>query len=382
MSASSIIFSPQDDINAAAACWALAKSGHQALWAKSGSYADAVLGGLSFQLDELGPLMLRGALNSPQLRSVWYRRAKPAQEFAKVRACDQGFLQDQWLFFQRNLDQLGPSLSPALWINSPMAARFGENKLHQLEIARRCGFTVPATLVSNDPEHIAAFRKRYPQVIYKTFSPHTWLQQASSSEENPSTARAFVAHARMLDSSMEIDPRSLALCPGIFQAFVHKKTDLRVTVIGERQFVMQLNSSSGVAFVDWRSHAEDADFQAQIAQISASTREHIQALMRTLNIVYGCVDLVLDHNQQVHFLEVNQGGQFLFAERWLPELPLLRAMSAMLASGRVDYQLDDVAPLTYAEFLASEDCQQWRAEGAALMQKHNEPEPFLSVEVA
>ncbi|WP_148273345.1 hypothetical protein [Stigmatella aurantiaca] len=45
-------------------------------------------------------------------------------------------------------------------------------------------------------------------------------------------------------------------------------------------------------------------------------------------------DRVVDSAGGVHFLEVNQGRQFLFLEEWVDTLPLLKAMCALLAQGR------------------------------------------------
>jgi hypothetical protein len=193
-------------------------------------------------------------------------------------------------------------------------------------------------------------------------------------------SRGFVSHARLLHPELAVDPRSVEICPAIFQAYVDKIADLRVTVIGEQQFVMQLDSVRGHAFVDWRSHTSEAEFRVQTQQLDTSIHNKISHLMKQLGLVYGCVDLVVDRAQQVHFLEVNQAGQFLFAERWAPALPLLRAMTAMLATGRVDYRLDDVAGLSYQEYLDSDCYQQWVQDCEIHGDNELANEPFLSVE--
>lgn len=41
--------------------------------------------------------------------------------------------------------------------------------------------------------------------------------------------------------------------------------------------------------------------------------------MDALGLVFGCIDLVADDHDELHFLEINQAGQFLFVEHDAPE---------------------------------------------------------------
>jgi|GEM_PF-4238627 len=74
-------------------------------------------------------------------------------------------------------------------------------------------------------------------------------------------------------------------------------------------------------------------------------------------------DFGVDAQGQLHFFEVNQAGQFLFAEEMLPSLPLLGALCAMLAQARPDYAFDPAAPgPRYANYSQSDEYQAWWAE--------------------
>ena len=74
----------------------------------------------------------------------------------------------------------------------------------------------------------------------------------------------------------------------------------------------------------------------------------------------GCIDLVIDKDGGFHFLEVNQAGQFLFVEEMLPAWPILQAMTAMLVSGRTDYVLDSIEPVSMKAFWRSDRFLQLR----------------------
>ena len=118
--------------------------------------------------------------------------------------------------------------------------------------------------------------------------------------------------------------------------------------------------ASGSGFIPFMS------FAASALTITGRTHQFHSPAMRggsaTRNscpecggLVFGCIDLVMDRQGQFHFLEVNQAGQFLFVEELCPDYPVLKAMVALLASGRVDGDLDAFDDVTMAQFRASDD---------------------------
>ena len=92
--------------------------------------------------------------------------------------------------------------------------------------------------------------------------------------------------------------------------------------------------------------------------------------MAELGIVFGCIDVVLDKHGELHFLEVNQSGQFLFVEKWVQSLPLLKAMCEMLAYGRPDYPLGLTCDISYKAFRESDAYSQWSEDA-----KNEPPSP-------
>lgn len=342
-----ILSSLAHDMHAHAVCWALRRRGVDPLWASS--FADPAAGGVSLHSDPGTPWRGSGALGA-EFGSVWYRRTRNPEHFPRVRESDQAFVRTEWARFLKSLYLLSGDLSDRLWVNPPAAAIEAENKLVQLRAARLCGLPFPATLVSNQPAEIRAFFHRHGKVIYKPFMTHSW--------EN-ADGDAFSTYASLLDESMLASDESLRHCPGIYQAYVEKTSDLRVVVIGDRLFTASMRSKSGEAFVDWRAHQHGDQFESGAAELPSGCPGQIKAVMRALGLVFGCFDLAVDGNGKAHFLEVNQAGQFLFLEEFVPQLPLLQAMSAMLASGRTDYELVPDPSLSFAAYIASDEHAQW-----------------------
>lgn len=363
MQTQQLILSPLEDINASAICWALRAGGQCPVWSRSASLADVAIGPVSLHSDGTSEWSSGSGLEASRFGSVWYRWARPRTEFFNALECDASFLKREWKLFESNVYALGSRIIDAFWVNPPAAADLAENKLIQLQAAVHCGVSFPATLVSNDPEKIKSFVRQNPRTIYKPFVPHGWKDRR--------TGRMFHTPATILDQETELDDSVLQMCPGIFQAYIDKTTDIRITVIGDRFFPVKINSSASEAYVDWRSHVDQSDFRAEPYVLPDEYTKKLKALMRRLNLVYGCIDLVRDRRGEYHFLEVNQVGQFLFIERWIDSLPLLQAMSAMFVECRSDYSLESCPAVSYREYLASEDHEVWRKEVSEAIERRS-----------
>jgi glutathione synthase/RimK-type ligase-like ATP-grasp enzyme len=299
-----------------------------------------------------------GRVPGEAFTAVWFRRPQKPQQFARARKCDEPYLAMEWSHFHENVYALSGEFGETLWANYPASAYRTENKLVQLHVARACGMLIPETLVSTDPRESARFISQHGRVIYKSFRTYLWIDRMSG--------RRFTNWARLIDSNTRLSSASLELCPGIFQRYVEKARELRVTVIGNHQFVAQIRSSRGSGLVDSRqssatwSHAgASGEVQASSAVLSADWRAKIQRMMRKLKIVFGCIDLAVDAKGDIYFLEVNQSGDFLFVEQMLESLPVLRAMCAMLAAGRADYSLESMGNVSFRDYLRSGAHLEW-----------------------
>jgi glutathione synthase/RimK-type ligase-like ATP-grasp enzyme len=347
-----LILAPHGDLHAAAVYWGLLRSGITALWCAS--LASDLIGPISLQSDGYRKWRLGGSINRPDLSAVWFRRPQKPDTFPQTRTEHAACLRREWSEFHDNLYALCDELSNALWVNAPTAAFMTENKIVQLHAARQCGLSYPETLVSNDPQEIRRFIGRHGRLIYKSFARYTWTESSSG--------KKFALWAHMIDADMPIEDASLAVCPGIYQAYVDKKYDVRVTVIGERMFAVRIRPAAGGVAPDWRPHALTNEIRLDAITLPATYESKLKLLMRRLNIAFGCVDLVVDHEGEIHFLEVNQSGDFLFAEELDSSLPLLRAMCSMLATGRTDYALDATGVISYRDYLASAAYQEWQRQ--------------------
>ena len=338
------------DVHAAAVCWALRRSGYRPTWART--LADTAMTPLSLHADDRTGLRFSGGIDPAGTSSVWFRRPRMPEAFDGAAASDLAFLQDEWKRFAANVHSVAATAGDVFWANRPDRALAAENKLLQMQAAHRCGLRFPATLMSSDPDEIRRFFDAHERIVYKPFATHSWRD---------GDGRIYSTYTRALEADALRDDAALRLCPGIYQACVRKRYDLRVTVIGRRVFAVRLDappSDDGV--VDWRAASIGDNTTSRPFALSGTWEAALRRLMESLGLVFGCIDLVADEHDELHFLEINQAGQFLFVEHDTPELPLLRATAAMLAEGRPDYSLDTIADdVSYATYLEDPEQIAW-----------------------
>jgi glutathione synthase/RimK-type ligase-like ATP-grasp enzyme len=342
-----IIFAPAHDVHASAVAWALRRTGVEVELSESVRSDPSTR--LAVHAGERGLKAWASGRSLDALTSVWYRRpASP--DLRDQNEVDRAFSSQQWVLFQKNFLTVAKDLLPAFWVNDPAAAVAAESKLLQLRVAAEVGLEFPEAVVTNDAGKVADLVTRWGRVVFKTFVGHAW--------EDRATQRMYNSDVAVLDASTELPELPIAFCPGIYQRYIDKVCDLRVTVIGDRFFAARISRRSGGAFIDWRPSILDEEMQVEAVQLPEVTELKLRQLMRRLGLVFGCIDLVVDARGQLYFLEVNQQGQFLFIEKMLPGFPLLQAVSSMLATGEAKYSLEpDPRGPTFEQYLESADYQ-------------------------
>lgn len=259
--------------------------------------------------------------------SIWIRRPDPPVLPEDLEPEDRRFTSGECSTFLRSLHRLiGKS---AFWVNPIESYGRASLKTEQLLIASQMGFKVPTTLCSNDPARIRDFvRERDGGAIYKSFLPGSWKSESGVSA-------LFTTRL----SEEELDDEALAVCPGIFQEYVPKAYELRVTMIGRQLFTVKILSQEvDDATIDWRAALGQVPLEPWV--LPSEIEERCLKVMDDLGLVFGCFDLIVTPDGEYVFLELNEMGAFLWIEQALPEMPLLDCFCELLIQGRVDFQAD------------------------------------------
>ncbi|MGW0249761.1 hypothetical protein ACWDYH_24345 [Nocardia goodfellowii] len=265
----------------------------------------------SFRLDRHGTSRsMSHVLGLDDVRSVWWRRPHPAQVPGGVRASDDAFRQAECDgFIQGLLWSI-----PAAWVNDPGADRTASRKIVQLETAQRAGFSVPETLITNDPDEARSFTESRPgAVVYK----------------RTGTGRGEFAETRIITRADFPKLAGIRSAPTTFQDYIDAECDLRVVWVDGVEWAVRIDSQAGVGRVDSRL---DTSVEFSREQLPASVSKSLATLMGALGLSFGVLDLRLGLDGAYYFLEVNPQGQFAYLEI-KTGLPMFRSLANLLVEG-------------------------------------------------
>ena len=188
----------------------------------------------------------------------------------------------------------------------PATVRRAENKLVQLDLAARIGFTVPETLITNDPHEFLDFHAdQHGRLVTKSLV-------------NIDVKRAAQAHVVVFTHVVQrrdvMNDQSLRHAPAIFQPYVDKHSEIRVTVVGDRVFAAEIASqSSRLTRYDWR-HYDDPSVRYSPHTLPIDVERRCLQLVERLGLAFGAIDLILTPSGDYVFLEINANGQWGFIE--------------------------------------------------------------------
>ena len=188
------------------------------------------------------------------------------------------------------------NLGDAFWVNYPQKNRIASNKLFQLKLAQELGFEIPDTLVANDPEIAREFYYKHQGKIISKPLDQAYLEMND---------QYFLVYTNKIEEG-DLEKFNLISCsPTLFQEFIPKKIELRITIVGDNIFTASIDSqASDKTKVDWR---------------------HI----KRLGLVFGAIDMILTPEGKYIFLEVNPNGQYLWIEL-LTGLPISETLAHLL----------------------------------------------------
>ncbi|GAA1588839.1 hypothetical protein GCM10009678_84010 [Actinomadura kijaniata] len=257
------------------------------------------------------------------LSAVWYRRptgfdfgpemGEPERQFARKEA----------------MQAIGGIMraTGCLWVNRPDVDAIGDLKPYQLQLAKRLGFRVPRTLLTNDPAEVR-------ELLEAGGEPIVYKSQTGGVIHYPGAFPGGLLTTVVGDEIHEhLDRVGHTMC--MFQEYVEKAYEVRLTVIGNTYFPVVINSQEmDTTKVDWRGEAGEhsvlpyGDYRPLPDDVVKKT----QALLSELNAVYAAVDFIVTPEGEHIFLEVNPAGQFMWMKYDL-DLPLHEHMADLLVRG-------------------------------------------------
>jgi hypothetical protein len=251
---------------------------------------------------------------------VWWRRPQAPRAHAEISDArmreyveqeSKSFTQDAWTF-------LDCPWLPA----SPPAVRYAGQKALQLRVAAKLGFELPPTLITNSPAEFLEFYRQHNGQIVSKLASGVFFQTLGTtfSRYTEAVTRRDVAYAH-----------AVRYCPTIYQAYVPKRLELRVTVVGVQVFAAEIHSQdSHHTRHDWRRY-DHFTTRHRPHELPEAVRQQCLQLVQHFGLRYGAIDFILTPDGRYVFLELNPNGQYLWIED-ATSLPISDAIADELLS--------------------------------------------------
>ncbi|GGO55291.1 ATP-grasp ribosomal peptide maturase [Streptomyces lasiicapitis] len=241
----------------------------------------------------------RRRLDLASVRAVYYRRPTRPKfpEQMSLAARKVAETEARWGF--------GGLLTalPCRWLPPPGAAADAEYKPLQLRVAAEAGLVVPRTLITNDPDAARDFAESTGgRLVYKPFFHVRGTVHGQTA----------AVYASMVNLD-ELPHPDIATTAHLFQEWVPKAYEVRLTAIGGRTFAAEIHAGSDAGHVDWRSDYDSHTYK--VCEPPPGVAAGVSRVLERLGLPYGAFDFVVTPEGDWRFLEVNPSGQYGFIEQ-------------------------------------------------------------------
>jgi len=181
------------------------------------------------------------------------------------------------------------------------------SKPYQAQLISRAGLRSPATLITNQPARVRAFRREYGRIVFKSISAHRSIVSELNDDRMPRLER-------------------IRLLPTQFQELV-EGNDVRVHVVGSKVFATRIRSDA----IDYR-YAADAGGSASYepSDLPEDVVEKCLRLSRLLQLPLCGIDFKVTRFGEYVCLEVNPSPAYSCFEEQTGQ-PIAEAIARNLA---------------------------------------------------
>lgn len=245
-----------------------------------------------------------GDLDLGEVTVAWLRR--PTAPAAHAAIADAAMRRYVALELELMLDGLWEALDCAWLPGRYPDVRRADHKLTQLALARTLGFSVPASLITNDPRELMQFFEEHGgALIGKLASPAVfWTEPRVGVRYTQVVTLADLGYAASM----------LQYAPMLFQPCIAKEVELRVTVVGDQVFAAEIHTQRNARTrIDSRTDFVSTHYEAHT--LPPAIEAHCRAITARSGLSYATIDLIVTPDGDYVFLELNPSGQYLWVEQ-------------------------------------------------------------------
>lgn len=230
-------------------------------------------------------------VETSNVKSVWFRQPVFLRN-TPGRSIDinEQLSLSQWNAFLRGL----MVFDKAYWMNWPQATYAAESKPYQLMIAKKIGFSVPQTIISNS----LGFEK-LPSTKFIIKSMDTVLLK-----ENDDCYFTYTSKANPADFTLDKTKQA----PITFQEYIEDKLDIRVTIVGSKVYAVAIKFNGNAISDDWRTLKKE-DLEYVDIELPVRIKKLCIEYVKLLGLNYGAIDFIKTKDEYI-FIEINPTGEW------------------------------------------------------------------------
>ncbi len=255
---------------------------------------------------------------SDDVGAIWWR-FKPKMRFEEKTMDEveiEKFVTREWMGI---LSALEDFLEDKFWINPRSVDTKIRNKPYQLSIASSSELKIPKGIITNNFAHVMDLNSQHNPLIYK---PLSYLIIPSD---------RLILYANLLSNEeLVAASQNISRAPSIYQEYIEKDYELRITVIGEDIYPVKIYSQTNEnTIIDWRK--DQLNLEYELVSLDPEFEESLRNLHNNFNLIYGAYDFIVTPEGEHVFLEVNPVGQWLWLEEELG-LDISQSIADLLSS--------------------------------------------------
>lgn len=269
---------------------------------------DTFLQSAAFSLRNGTPeLLIDYPLRPEDVQNIWYRRPEALELPASTSSPEADFVLEEW---SETLEGFLHLVDREKWINYPSANANASHKVEQLVRAPSFGFTIPDTLITQDPAAFKAFFAAMDgKVIAKPLSSGHVKR-----EDRAEDSVIFTNQVEPLHAETRLD--ELRTCPTLFQRLIDKQSDVRITVLDEDMHAVQMVGldERGKQKTDIRrDNMEDVCYK--LIELPFGVRVAICKMMDYYSLRFAAIDMAVASDGTWYFFENNPNGQWAWMDQ-------------------------------------------------------------------
>ncbi|WP_240797510.1 ATP-grasp ribosomal peptide maturase [Streptomyces sp. F001] len=252
-----------------------------------------------------------------EVRAVYYRRPRLPTVSEQLEEPHRTWANEQAL-----AGLLGTLYAlPVSWVNRPEVDGMASHKPGQLPVAAAHGLRTPRSLITTDPE---AARKFCHQVGGRVICKPLM----GGPLEYPDGRRTGVP-THLVDPDAIDD--SVSLTAHLFQEWITKSHEVRLTVVGTEMFAAEIHAGSDAARVDWRSDYDALSYD--VGKVPDDVRAGVLGWMEHFRLNFGAFDFAVTPAGDWVMFECNPSGEWSWIQN-RTGLPIAAHIADLLAKGR------------------------------------------------